>query len=212
MGKLIPWASIEPVFKAGNKSLSEIAAEFGVAESTIIKKAKREAWIRSDTAQSQDAPQVRPLLQLVADASPVPASIAGLRHVQALALEPKPMSQDEVIVAQRQDVSRARALVAALMQELEEQTCHIELLHELSEAAQAGEEKADTRLEEKARGKRNELLQKALSHSNRTSTMKTLVDSLRLLIGLEREAHGLDVKLKHGTTIEEWLDVVSEDD
>ncbi|MFZ6645058.1 hypothetical protein ACO0LO_05035 [Undibacterium sp. TJN25] len=108
----------------------------------------------------------------------------------------------DIVLAQRKDIRRSRMLVMALLQELEQQTGSVDTLAGLTELMEAADDKA--------RDKRNELFQKVISHANRTSTLKSLVDSLRLLVALEREAFGIDVKQKTGKTIEDWLEVVSD--
>lgn len=205
MGRQIPWAAIEPVYRAGERSITSIAEEFGVAESTITRKARREAWNRAagNSAEIVAERGERPVLQLVSGARAPSAPASALEKIAARVGELDTGTQSDIVQIQRQDMRRARALVMALMQELEQQTEHIDLLRDLSEVMSDPDEKG--------RDKRSELLQKLISHANRTSTMKTLVDSLRLLVALEREAYGMDAKLKSGATLEDWLEVVDND-
>lgn len=50
MAKNIDWDSIEVHYRAGARALRDIAAEFGVNESAIRKRAKRYGWIRNPAA------------------------------------------------------------------------------------------------------------------------------------------------------------------
>ncbi|WP_394780606.1 hypothetical protein [Undibacterium sp.] len=206
---MIDWDPIELEFCGGMKSVSTIAAEYGVSTSGINKKAKRENWQRDGSAPATG----RTLAKLNATVLSLVPAIAIQRgsattsvSIPARLLENGTQSDNEVqgdiVLAQRRDIRRSRALVMALLQELEQQTGSVETLAGLSELMEAADDKA--------RDKRNELFQKVISHANRTSTLKSLVDSLRLLVALEREAFGIDVKQKTGKTIEDWLEVVSD--
>lgn len=95
----------------------------------------------------------------------------------------------EVRLGQRRDIKRSRDLVMQLLAELELQTTRPELFEEIEQlllARQDGEE-----LSSAARTKLQDGLNKALSLSSRSSTMRSLAESLRILITLEREAWGL---------------------
>ncbi len=199
----IDWASIELEFRTGAKSAKSIAAEFGVSESGLSKKAKRENWQRDRVARTRGRALAKlnaTMLSLV-PSDPAKQSEAGdIGRYQRDAATIDDEVQGDIILAQRRDIKRSRSLVMALLQELEQQTGSIDSLSELSELIAGADDKA--------RDKRSELFQKVISHANRTSTLKSLVDSLRLLVALEREAFGIGVKQKTGKTIEDWLEVV----
>lgn len=201
--KKIDWTAIELEFCTGTKSVRDIANEFSVSESGINKKARRECWQR-DTATRTRAKTLAKLnatvLSLV-PSKPMTQATEGISvRLEKGAAGAGEEVQSDIVFAQRRDIRRSRALVMALLQELEQQTGSMDVLNELTELAAA--------TDDKAREKRNELFQKVISHANRTSTLKSLVDSLRLLVALEREAFGIDVKQKTGKTIEDWLEVV----
>ncbi|MES2073459.1 MAG: hypothetical protein V4488_24105 [Pseudomonadota bacterium] len=182
-------------------SVKAIAAEYGVSESGICKKARRESWQRDSGARAH----TRTVTKLNATVlSLVPSSLAiyaeGEKKAGPQLDGASAEMQGDIILAQRKDIRRSRALVMALLRELEQQTGSIDALTELSELIAASDDKG--------RDKRGELFQKVISHANRTSTLKSLVDSLRLLVALEREAFGIDIKQKNGKTLEDWLEVV----
>ena len=199
----IDWASIELEFRSGAKSVKSIAMEFAVSESGITKKAKRESWQRDSSARTRSRALAKlnaTVLSLVPSDPARQSEAWDVGRCQGNAAALNDEVQGDIILAQRRDIKRSRSLVMALLQELEQQTGSIDSLSELSELIAGADDKA--------RDKRSELFQKVISHANRTSTLKSLVDSLRLLVALEREAFGIDVKQKTGKTIEDWLEVV----
>jgi len=204
MAKRIAWQEVELKYRAGDMSLKSIAAEFGISESSISRKAKSNAWQRKPAMAGTDRLRtVRIEKAALSDGAATIHGPDGSQKASVITMEQKGgAAQDEIILAQRRDIRRSRALVMALLQELEQQTGHIDILNDLSEVM--------AEPDEKGRDKRSELLQKLMSHASRTSTMKTLVDTLRLLVALEREAFGIDSKQKGGGSIEEWLEVVGD--
>jgi hypothetical protein len=88
-----------------------------------------------------------------------------------------------VQISHRQDASRARTLAMSLLAELEAETGNIELFEQLGEMLRSDDEKGQDR--------RNDLYNKVISSAGRIDGMKKLSDTLKTLIGLEREAYGL---------------------
>lgn len=92
--------------------------------------------------------------------------------------------QARIRISHRKDISRNRDLLRKLVDELEQQTDNMELLRQLGEIMYTPDEKG--------RDKLNEGCQAVISLPERTKTMKALGETLKVLIGLEREAFGLD--------------------
>jgi hypothetical protein len=59
MAKNIDWDSIEIHYRAGARALTDIAAEFGTAESSIRKRAKRYGWTRKPEALKRERVNAR---------------------------------------------------------------------------------------------------------------------------------------------------------
>lgn len=197
----IDWEPIELAFRTGVMSVKTIAAEYGVSESGISKKARRDSWQRDNVvrARSRTVAKLNATVLSLVPANPA-IHIESEKKAGPQLDSTSAEIQGDIILAQRKDIRRSRALVMALLRELEQQTGSIDALTELSELIAASDDKG--------RDKRSELFQKVISHANRTSTLKSLVDSLRLLVALEREAFGIDIKQKTGKTLEDWLEVV----
>lgn len=71
----------------------------------------------------------------------------------------------------------------SLLAELEIETDNLTLFQELGEILRSEDDKGTD--------KRNDLYQKVISSAGRVDSMKKLSDTLKTLIGLEREAYGL---------------------
>ena len=92
----------------------------------------------------------------------------------------------DIRLAHRHDIRRARTLTNALLNELEQQTDPntLAMLQELGELLRREDDNGNDR--------RNDLYVKVISLSERSKTMKTLADSLRVMVDMERTAFGMD--------------------
>lgn len=182
----IDWEAVELHYRSGIRSLKDIGAEFGVSDAGIIKRAKRDGWTRDLAAK----------IKAKADAKVSAAAVSAVVSEQKAANENQIVEANAELQArvrreQRTDISRSRKLVMTLLTELELQTDNIGLLEQLSELLYDQNEQP-TKAQQEAQTKRLELFQKVISLGGRTSTMKSLADSLKTLVALEREAFGID--------------------
>jgi hypothetical protein len=177
------WERIELDYRAGIKSLREVADGSGVSHVTISKRAKKFGWVRDLKAkiQAQADELVNKAmvnkgvntLQTVSERETVNA------NAQAIA---------DVKLAHRSDIHRARSITMSLLYELEYQTGadNVAMLEQLGELMRSEDDHGNDRL--------NDLYQKIVSLPGRAKTMKDLGESLRVLVALERQAFGLDDK------------------
>jgi hypothetical protein len=173
------WERIEADYRAGILSLREIAAAHpGSNHVAIARKAKASGWTRDLSAK----------IKAKAD------ELVTKRTVTADVTAKDPVSEREIIdsgaeaiarirLAHRTDISRSRALAMSLLAELESVTGSIDLFQQLGEMLRSPDDKGIDKL--------NDLYMKVVSMSGRVSNMKQLSDTLKTLIGLEREAYGL---------------------
>lgn len=177
--KLPHWPTIEREYRAGIKALRVLAEEHGITEGAIRKRAKKEDWARDLSGKIAAKAQDNLRRETARQQLQVEGAIAEKKLVAVNA-----QVQTDIILSHRVDIRRARSLAMNLLTELELQSDGIALLEELADILHEPDEKGQD--------KRNELLRKVISLSTRSTTMKTLADSLKSLIGLEREAFGLD--------------------
>lgn len=176
----VDWERIELDFRAGIKSLREIADGSGTSHVNIAKRAKKLGWVR-DLSQKIQA-KADELVNRATVNTPVNnASPAAEREtVDAVA-----QTQAGVRLSHRADILRARNVTMSLLAELEHQAGaeNAALLEELGELMRKPDDKGQDKL--------NDLYQKIISLPGRAKTMKDLGESLRVLVAMERQAYGI---------------------
>jgi hypothetical protein len=172
------WERIEADYRAGVLSIREIAAAQGITDTAIRKRAKRDEWVR-DLAER---------IQAKADALVRTAQVRSEVRTESAISERELIASNAETVAtvkltQRRDISRARTLAMSLLGELEAQTVDITLFEELGEILRSEDDKGQD--------KRNDIYQRVISSAGRIDGMKKLSDTIKTLVGLEREAYGI---------------------
>ncbi len=173
------WDAIEQDYRIGIKTLRQIATEHGITHGAINKRAKREAWDR-DLSEKIKARADALVSKALVSKSVSKETLVTERNV----IEANAEAIVIVRLSHRKDVGRSRALAMALLDELEAQTAQVPELTQLGELMYAPDDKGMDKL--------NELYQKVISLPGRTKTMKDLGETLKTLIGLERQAFNLD--------------------
>lgn len=174
------WEAIESAYRAGLLSIREIASQHGITHGAINKRAKRDGWERDLKAK----------IKAKADA------LVSKREVSSQVSAEKATSERILIEANaeviatvrmehRGDIRRARNIANSLFDELEAQCADIESLRKLGEVMFDPDEKT-------GRDRLNEAYQKATSLPGRVKSMKDLSDTLKNLVGLERQAYDID--------------------
>jgi hypothetical protein len=172
------WERIEADYRAGVLSIREIASAHGITEGAIRKRAKRDEWAR-DLAGKVQAKAAELVRKELVRSSVRTESAYSEKEIVAINSE----AVAGVQITQRKDIGRARTLAMSLLAELETETDNLALFQELGEILRSEDDKGSD--------KRNDLYQKVISSAGRVDSMKKLADTLKTLIGLEREAYGL---------------------
>nr|WP_310616680.1 hypothetical protein [Pantoea cypripedii] len=175
------WEAIESAYRAGVMSLREIASQHGISEGAIRKRAKRDDWSRDLNAKIQDRADDLVRKKEVRTLVRTETAITERVLIEATA---------EVIatvrMAHRGDIRRAREMVNVLFDELQAECADVDALRTLG--------KLMFEPDDNGRDKLNELYQKIISLPSRVKSIKDLSDSLKTLIGLEREAYSIENK------------------
>ncbi|OWG18319.1 hypothetical protein KDK82_1798 [Delftia sp. K82] len=176
------WERIELDYRAGIKTLRQIADENGITHGAINKRAKRDGWER-DLSQKIQA-KADALVSRAAVSSQVSADT---KVRERAVIDGNAQAVADVRLGHRKDARRVRELTNRLMDELEQQTDPATLakLRELAAAVVAPGEKA-------ARDRYGELLEAVISLPERSKTLKVLAESLRVVVDMERTAFGMD--------------------
>ena len=181
--KAVDWERIELDYRAGIKTLRQIAEENGISHVAINKRAKRDGWTRDLSAKIQSKAEELVTKELVTKTVTTEAKMAERQVIEVAA-----QAVADVRLAHRRDIHRARNLANALLDELEQQTNSetLALLNELGELLRNPDDKGMDKL--------NDLYHAIIALPERSKTMKVLVESLQKLVDMERTAFGMDAK------------------
>lgn len=173
------WEAIETAYRAGVMSLREIAAQHGISEGAIRKRAKRDDWSRDLAAKVKER----------ADDLVRKAEVRKqVRTETALSERVLIEATAEVVAAVRMehrgDIRRAREITNALFDELGAECADVASLRKLGELM--------LEPDENGRDKLNEIYHSIISMPERVKAVKALSDALKNLIGLERQAYDID--------------------
>jgi len=175
------WEAIESAYRAGLMSLREIASHHSISEGAIRKRAKRDDWSRDLQAKVKERSD-----DLVRKAE----VRKKVRTENVLSERVLIESTAEVIanirMEHRGDIGRARFIANSLFDELGAECSDIAALQKLGDLMLAPDENG--------RDKLNELYRSVISMPERVKAVKALSETLKHLIGLERQAYGIDIE------------------
>ncbi|OFV01245.1 hypothetical protein HMPREF3119_06090 [Morganella sp. HMSC11D09] len=179
MAKRPDWEAIESAYRAGVMSLREIASQHDISEGAIRKRAKRDDWSRDLNAKIKARSDDMVRKQEVRSQVRSETALSERVLIEATA---------EVItnvrMEHRGDIRRARELANALFEELSAECADVAALEKLGELM--------IEPDDNGRDKLNELYHAVISLPERVKSAKALSETLKNLIGLERQAYGLD--------------------
>ena len=167
----VDWESIEGMYRAGLLSIREIARSHGISHTAIQKRAKAEGWARDLTAKVRQ--QVAS--GLVATEVATAGTATERQIVEAAATQIITLVREH-----RGQIGRNRALVDKLMAQLELAADNRDLLEGIIDEVETCTTGASSH--------RHAALMKAVSLSTHAGVLKNLAETLKILIGLEREA------------------------
>lgn len=182
------WDAIEPHYRAGVRSLRDIAEEFKVSNVAIVKHADKAGWTRNLAAKIQEKADAKVAAALVASER---AESPAAKLTEAVRVEVESEVQARVRLSHRRDVTRMRSMVMNLLDELEIQTKSPETYETLCELV-SGAPDADDKAGRARADRMQQAFDRALSLGGRTKTVKDLTDTVKTLIALERQAYGID--------------------
>ncbi|SFO21713.1 hypothetical protein SAMN05216386_2972 [Nitrosospira briensis] len=178
--KPVDWEAIQNDYRAGIKSLRIMASEYGISHVSIKKRADKEGWSKDLVAKIKVATQARLNRAMVNSMVNTERQISEKTLVEVAA-----ETQKNVILNHRRVISRIRAIFLSLLAELETLTNHKHLLEELGEVMNKGDLDQD---------RLNQLYNQVIELPMRVAAAKKLVDILKTLVSLEREAFGIEGK------------------
>ncbi|MGE0385534.1 MAG: hypothetical protein AB7Q97_12445 [Gammaproteobacteria bacterium] len=176
---IVDWETIERDYRAGIKSIRQIAKEQGITHRAIQKRAERDRWerdlaarirVKADAVVARDAVATRTS----------PSKSATEREI----IEANAELQANVIREHRAKLLKARRVLEALLDEMEFATANHEVIYTLAEDIARGEDG-------KPNHRQVEAFMRAVGLGGRVVTFEALTRALRNVITLEREAFGI---------------------
>ena len=179
--KVIDWEKIELDYRAGVKTLRQIADEHDISHVSINKRAKRDGWVRDLSAKIKAKAD-----DLVTKSLVTNEVTNEKRLTEKQIIDEGATALTNIRLGQRKDIQRSRKIAMSLFDELEHQVGieNVENLEKLGELLRSDDDKGRDAL--------NDLYMKIISMPGRVKSMKDLSDTLKTLIALERQAFGLD--------------------
>lgn len=177
------WDQIELDYRAGVKSLRQIASEQNVSEGAIRKRSKRDDWSRDLSKKIQAKAD-----DLVRKETVRSEVRTKLTITEKDTIDANGQKQASIRITHRKDISRARSISMKLFDELELMVGaeNVGLLQQLGELLYSPDDKGMDKL--------NDLYMKIINLPNRVKAIKELSDTMKTLVALERQAYGLEEK------------------
>ena len=186
--RTIDWERIELDYRAGVKTLRQIAEENDVTHGAINKRAKRDGWERDLSAKI-----VAKAESLVSKAEVSKQVSKEAWVTERAVIEANAQAIADVILSHRKDIQRNRSLAGKMLSELEAQTNDPELFEQLAELMAEPDQSGVDKL--------NMLYRKVLSLPSRIDSAKKLAETMRVMVALEREAFGVESPAKAETEV-----------
>ncbi|MFP1759822.1 hypothetical protein [Lonsdalea quercina] len=173
------WEAIESAYRAGLMSIREIASQHGITHGAINKRAKRDGWERDLKAK----------IKAKADALVSKREVSSKVSTETATNERILIEANAEVIAtvrmeHRGDIRKARNIANSLFDELEAECADVGALQELGALMHQPDDKGQDKL--------NEIYHKVISMPGRVKSMKDLSDTMKTLIGLERQAYDID--------------------
>lgn len=170
----VDWEAVEREYRAGIRSLRDIAGEFGCTETAIRKRAKRDEWERDLSAKVAAKAESLVRKNEVRKEVRTEAAISEREQITVSAQ----MLADKVL-NQREDIKQARAIVQRLWAIVDAELNHPVEFADLGELMRAPDEFGQDKL--------NDMYRAAIGLPQQVKNVKLLADSLKVLIELERK-------------------------
>jgi len=181
----VDWEAIEGMYRAGLLSVREIARSHGISHVAILKRAKACGWVRDLTANVRQ--QVTTALvtgSVTKEGLATEREIVEAAAAQVIAL----------VRSHRAEIGRNRAMINMLMGQLEMAVEHRDLLEQIIDDVEDGSTGASV--------KRREALLRAVALPANATVLKTLTDTLKTVIALEREAFNVSAATSEAPVVD----------
>ena len=200
----IDWERIEIDYRAGILTLREIADQQKVSHVAIMKRAKRDRWVRDLNAKIQARAQ-----ELVTKEQLPPQVTKISLETEKETIEANAKVISDVIRSHRSGLIKLQKVCDDLTAELVEQSISKEQLQQIAELAALVETQDGDKPDQAEINDKLKAFKKMLGLGNRAETFKKLVEAKTRLITLERTAFDLDKGAGKNQSLGEFLESLS---
>lgn len=175
----VDWEEVERLYRADLRTFAQLASDFGVADSTVRRRAKKHGWKRD--LKNRIKERANAIVQERAVQSLASDQIAR----DDMTIEENAQLTANVRLEHRQNIGAAQAMMMTLYGDLQAQIGmdNRARLEDLFIAALQAEVVDASQLE---------AYERVTSLANHVRIMKELADTMTKLVTLERQAYGLD--------------------
>lgn len=175
-GRVVDWEAMEPDWRAGIVSKQELASRYGVSRAAIDKH-----WAKAGIGRDLTS-----RINAKADSLVASGAVArfGVKPSEVQIVDANGAMVASVRMGHRKSIARGHALCEALMAELEAQTFDKVLMEQLATLMRKPDDEGHDRL--------NEIYRKVISMPGRVDTAKKLIETMKSVVSMEREAYGID--------------------
>lgn len=191
MTKVVDWERIETDYRAGIKTLRDIANEHDISHVAINKRAKRDGWVRDLTAKIQAK-----AAELVNKSLVTKSVTKEKRILESEVITANAVNNATIELKQRSDVTFGREMITSLIQELKEQIDNRADLEDLGEMMRNPDAYGNDKL--------NDQYKKVISFAGRVDNAKKLAEANKVQIELERRVYKIDTETSQGG-VEDFL-------
>ena len=191
MTKVVDWERIEVDYRAGIKTLRDIAEEHKITHGAINKRAKRDDWVRDLTAKIQAK-----AAELVSKSAVSKEVSKSKRILESEIITANAVNNATIEIKQREDVTFGRGVITSLMQELKEQIDNRSELEDLGEMMRNPDAYGNDKL--------NDQYMRIVSFAGRVDSAKKLADANKVQVELERRVYKIDTDTAQGG-VEDFL-------
>jgi hypothetical protein len=181
--RVIHWEAMEPEWRAGIVSKKELGRRYGVSR-PAIEKHWAKAGVKRDLIAKIKAKADGLVAQQAVALSAAQRAAPARRIMEREVVDANGTLQASIRTGHRTLIARGLVLCESLVAELEAQTLNTVALTQLGELMRNPDDAGSHRL--------NELYKKIISTPGRVDTAKKLIESMRSVVAMEREAYGLN--------------------
>jgi hypothetical protein len=166
------WAWAQSAYQSGIMSIGDIAKELGESIGKLTAYAQRNGWVRDPAGPTR--------AKLERQAVLAEQALVEQKKIERITA----YQQAAVLRDHRADIQHARRLAQTLLAELTEISLNVALFDELGDALRSEDDRG--------RDKLNDMYRKVLKLPERSATLASLAQTLKVLIMLERQAFDIE--------------------